>query len=80
MEYLPYALVHMSKSLGNGIDPLEIIDNYGADSLRLSLLMGIAPGGDTRFIEEKVISCRNFLNKVWNASRFVMMNTEKHIV
>lgn len=66
----------MSKSLGNGIDPLEIIDNYGADSLRLSLLMGIAPGGDTRFIEEKVISCRNFLNKVWNASRFVMMNSE----
>ena len=66
----------MSKSLGNGIDPLEIIDNYGADSLRVSLLMGIAPGGDTRFIEEKVISCRNFLNKVWNASRFVMMNSE----
>ena len=66
----------MSKSLGNGIDPLEVIDNYGADSLRLSLLMGIAPGGDTRFIEEKVVSCRNFLNKVWNASRFVMMNTQ----
>lgn len=66
----------MSKSLGNGIDPLEIIDNYGADSLRISLLIGIAPGGDTRFIEEKVISCRNFLNKVWNASRFVLMNTE----
>lgn len=66
----------MSKSLGNGIDPLEIIDNYGADSLRMSLLIGIAPGGDTRFIEEKVISCRNFINKVWNASRFVLMNTE----
>ena len=66
----------MSKSLGNGIDPLEVIANYGADSLRMSLLMGIAPGGDTRFIEEKVISCRNFLNKVWNASRFVMMNSE----
>lgn len=67
----------MSKSLGNGIDPLEIIDKYGADSLRLSLLMGISVGGDTRFIEDKVISCRNFLNKVWNASRFVIMNTEK---
>lgn len=66
----------MSKSLGNGIDPLEIIDKYGADSLRLSLLMGIAVGGDTRFVEDKVLSCRNFLNKVWNASRFVIMNTE----
>ncbi len=65
----------MSKSLGNGIDPLEIISKYGADSLRMSLLIGIAPGGDTRFIEEKVVSCRNFINKVWNASRFVMMNT-----
>lgn len=66
----------MSKSLGNGIDPLEIIDEYGADSLRLSLLMGISVGGDTRFYEEKVIGCRNFLNKVWNASRFVIMNSE----
>lgn len=67
----------MSKSLGNGIDPLEIIDKYGADSLRLSLLMGIAPGGDTRYSEDKLIGCRNFLNKVWNASRFVIMNTQK---
>ena len=66
----------MSKSLGNGIDPLGVIANYGADSLRMSLIMGIAPGGDTRFIEEKVVSCRNFINKVWNASRFVMMNSE----
>ena len=66
----------MSKSLGNGIDPLEVISNYGADSLRMSLMMGIAPGGDTRYVEEKVVSCRNFINKVWNASRFVMMNSE----
>lgn len=66
----------MSKSLGNGIDPLEVIDEYGADSLRLSLLMGISVGGDTRYFEEKVIGCRNFLNKVWNASRFVIMNCE----
>ncbi len=66
----------MSKSLGNGIDPLEIIDKYGADSLRFSLSNGIAPGGDTRFSYEKVESCRNFINKVWNASRFVLMNLE----
>ena len=64
----------MSKSLGNGIDPLEIIDKYGADTLRFSLIMGISPGGDTRFMEEKLESCRNFINKVWNASRFVIMN------
>lgn len=66
----------MSKSLGNGIDPLQVIDDYGADSLRLSLLMGIAIGGDTRYVEEKVVANRNFLNKLWNASRFVIMNTE----
>lgn len=66
----------MSKSLGNGIDPLEVIDQYGADSLRLSLLMGISVGGDTRYNEEKVVGCRNFLNKVWNAARFVIMNSE----
>lgn len=66
----------MSKSLGNGIDPLLVIDKYGADSLRFSLANGIAPGGDTRFYEEKVESARNFINKVWNASRFVMMNLE----
>jgi len=66
----------MSKSLGNGIDPLLIIDKYGADSLRFSLCNGIAPGGDTRFSYDKVESCRNFINKVWNASRFVLMNLE----
>jgi len=66
----------MSKSLGNGIDPLEIIDNYGADSLRFALANGIAPGGDTRFSQSKVEANRNFINKVWNASRFVLMNVE----
>ncbi|HKL94071.1 MAG TPA: valine--tRNA ligase, partial [Clostridia bacterium] len=66
----------MSKSLGNGVDPLEIIDKYGADALRLSLSTGIAPGSDTRFSEEKVGSCRNFCNKLWNASRFVIMNLD----
>lgn len=64
----------MSKSLGNGIDPLEIIDKFGADTLRFSLATGIAPGGDTRFSYDKVESCRNFMNKIWNASRFVLMN------
>ena len=64
----------MSKSLGNGIDPLKIIDKYGADALRFSLASGIAPGSDTRFSESKVESCRNFVNKLWNASRFVIMN------
>ena len=64
----------MSKSLGNGIDPLEIIDKYGADALRFSLATGIAPGSDTRFTEGKIESCRNFINKLWNASRFVIMN------
>ncbi|MDD6361406.1 MAG: valine--tRNA ligase [Christensenellaceae bacterium] len=66
----------MSKSLNNGVDPLEIIDKYGADALRFSLATGVAPGGDTRFIEEKVESSRNFINKIWNASRFVLMNSE----
>jgi valyl-tRNA synthetase len=66
----------MSKSLGNGIDPLEIIDKYGADTLRFSLVNGIAPGGDTRFMIDKVEGCRNFMNKIWNASRFVLMNAE----
>ena len=66
----------MSKSLGNGIDPLVLIEQYGADSLRYSLLNGIAPGNDTRFSEEKLTSCRNFMNKIWNASRFVLMNIE----
>ena len=66
----------MSKSLGNGIDPLEIIEKYGADSLRLSLLTGVAPGNDTRYSDAKVESCRNFINKLWNAARFVLMNVE----
>lgn len=66
----------MSKSLGNGIDPLEIIDTYGADSLRFALANGIAPGGDTRFSKSKVESCRNFINKIWNASRFVLLNLD----
>ncbi|MDD4112380.1 MAG: valine--tRNA ligase [Herbinix sp.] len=67
----------MSKSLGNGIDPLEVIDKYGADALRFTLITGNAPGNDMRFYWEKVESSRNFANKVWNASRFIMMNLEK---
>ncbi len=66
----------MSKSLGNGIDPLEIISEYGADALRLTLVTGNAPGNDMRFYMERVKSSRNFANKVWNASRFIMMNLE----
>ncbi len=66
----------MSKSLGNGIDPLEIIDQYGADALRLTLITGNAPGNDMRFYYERVENSRNFANKVWNASRFIMMNME----
>ncbi len=64
----------MSKSLGNGIDPLEVIDKYGADALRFTLITGNAPGNDMRFYWEKVEASRNFANKVWNASRFIMMN------
>lgn len=67
----------MSKSLGNGIDPLEIIDQYGADALRMTLVTGNAPGNDMRFYMERVEASRNFANKVWNASRFIMMNIEK---
>ena len=66
----------MSKSLGNGIDPLLLIDKYGADSLRYSLCTGVAPGGDIRFSDEKIESGRNFMNKLWNASRYVVMNLE----
>ena len=66
----------MSKSLGNGIDPLEIIEQYGADALRLTLITGNAPGNDMRFYNERVEASRNFANKVWNASRFIMMNME----
>ena len=66
----------MSKSLGNGIDPLDIIETYGADALRFSLCQGISPGADTRFSTERVEAARNFANKVWNAARFVLMNLE----
>ncbi len=66
----------MSKSLGNGIDPLEIIDKYGADALRFMLTTGITPGNDMRFQEERLESARNFANKLWNASRFVIMNLQ----
>ena len=67
----------MSKSLGNGVDPLEVVDEYGADALRFSLVMGVSPGNDTRYSREKVESARNFANKVWNASRFVLMNVNE---
>lgn len=66
----------MSKSLGNGIDPLDVIDQYGADALRMTLITGNAPGNDMRFYYERVESNRNFANKIWNASRFIMMNME----
>ena len=66
----------MSKSLGNGIDPLDVIDQYGADALRLTLITGNAPGNDMRFYYERVEASRNFANKVWNATRFIMMNAE----
>ena len=86
MEKVPFdtVLIHglvrdalgrkMSKSLGNGIDPLEIIDKYGADALRFTLATGNSPGNDTRFSDEKVEASRNFANKLWNAARFVLMN------
>ncbi|MBQ6993929.1 MAG: valine--tRNA ligase [Lachnospiraceae bacterium] len=66
----------MSKSLGNGIDPLEVIEQYGADALRMTLITGNAPGNDMRFYYERVEANRNFANKIWNASRFIMMNME----
>src|SRR5699024_5153657 len=66
----------MSKSLGNGIDPLKIIEDYGADALRFALTTGNAPGNDMRFYTEKVEAGRNFANKLWNASRFTMMNLD----
>ena len=66
----------MSKSLGNGIDPIEIIDEYGTDSLRFSLILGISPGNDVRYMPEKLDSARNFANKIWNVSKFVLMNIE----
>ena len=64
----------MSKSLGNGVDPLEVIDKYGADALRFSLATGNSPGNDMRYIEERVEASRNFANKIWNAARFILMN------
>ncbi len=69
----------MSKSLGNGIDPLEAIENYGADALRFTLLTGNSPGNDMRFSDEKITASRNFSNKLWNASRFVLMNLSDEI-
>ena len=66
----------MSKSLGNGIDPLEVIDKYGADALRFALATGNAPGNDMRFSDEKIEAARNFANKLWNAARFVLMNLD----
>ena len=81
-----YVLIHglvrdaqgrkMSKSLGNGIDPIEMIDKYGADALRFSLIQSVAPGNDVRFSDEKVTAARNSANKVWNASRFALMNLD----
>ena len=68
----------MSKSLGNGIDPLEIIDQYGADALRFSLATGNSPGNDMRFMPEKIEASRNFANKLWNANRFILMNLDEN--
>ncbi|GLC28744.1 valine--tRNA ligase [Clostridium omnivorum] len=70
----------MSKSLGNGVDPLDVIEQYGADALRFMLITGNAPGNDIRFQMEKVEAARNFANKIWNASRFVMMNLDREIM
>ena len=70
----------MSKSLGNGVDPLEVIDEYGADALRFMLVNGNAPGNDIRYYPEKVESARNFANKIWNASRFIMMNLDRNLM
>ncbi|HBK68189.1 MAG TPA: valine--tRNA ligase, partial [Firmicutes bacterium] len=70
----------MSKSLGNGVDPLEVIDQYGADALRFMLMTGISPGNDTRFNIDRLESSRNFANKLWNASRFVLMNIEGTLI
>ena len=70
----------MSKSLGNGIDPLEVIDKYGADALRFTLVTGNAPGNDMRFSDQKIQASRNFANKIWNASRFILMNMEEKMI
>jgi len=68
----------MSKSLGNGVDPIEIIDKYGTDALRFSLILGISPGNDIRYMPEKLEAASNFANKLWNASKFVLMNLEDY--
>lgn len=88
-EPFKYVLIHglvrdsqgrkMSKSLGNGIDPLDVIDKYGTDALRYALTIGTSPGNDMRFSEEKLEASRNFANKIWNAFRFVMMNFDENI-
>ncbi len=70
----------MSKSLDNGVDPMDVIEKYGADSLRFMLINGISPGNDIRYIEEKVLSASNFANKIWNASKFVMMNLDEDLI
>ncbi|MFA9397386.1 MAG: valine--tRNA ligase, partial [Clostridiaceae bacterium] len=92
MEEVPFStvLIHgivrdadgkkMSKSLGNGVDPLDVIDEYGADALRFMLITGNAAGSDIRYYPEKVEAARNFANKIWNASRFVMMNFDKDLM
>lgn len=92
MEEIPFehVLIHglvrdaegrkMSKSLGNGVDPLEVIDEYGADALRFMLITGNAPGNDIRYKTEKVEAARNFANKIWNASRFLLMNLDKDLM
>ena len=69
----------MSKSLGNGIDPLDVIEKYGTDALRYALTIGTSPGNDLRFSDEKLEASRNFANKIWNAFRFVMMNFDDDI-
>ena len=66
----------MSKSLGNGIDPLQVIEEYGADTLRFMLITGNTPGNDLRFQQERLEAARNFANKIWNAARFALMNLE----
>lgn len=70
----------MSKSLGNGVDPVEVINKYGADALRLTIITGTSPGNDTRYSDEKVAASRNFANKIWNAARFIHMNIDGHEV
>ena len=67
----------MSKSLGNGVDPIEVVDQYGADALRFTLITGNSPGNDMRYDEKRIVASRNFANKLWNASRFVLMNIEE---